>query len=270
MSAAAAQLLRWMVAAHPEHREMVQQRLSTDHWYDICRSCTDTPLCGGYRQCSTQAVVSDYSATPSSWQRIFGDFTSGWLIPAPGAPQMLAPYTRQLVWEGPIPDSCVNWSQPPASFQLNALFPAPSIGKCGDTLRFTVRYTFTDCECRTCDTLITYTIVRHNWLIAYPWDNIAVKRVAPDAIDIVIPGTQAVSEDSSQSVALGMIELRTGKPSDVQVYRCERDENCEQPADDVMVTITEGGCVIIFTKREGAGIGLGRLTTNWSFYSLRN
>ena len=197
---------------------------------------------------------------PSSWQRIFGDFTSGWLIPAPGAPQMLAPYTRQLVWEGPIPDSCVNWSQPPASFQLNALFPAPSIGKCGDTLRFTVRYTFTDCECRTCDTLITYTIIRHNWLIAYPWDKIAVKRVAPDAIDIVIPGTQAVSEDSSQSVALGMIELRTGKPSDVQVYRCNgSDENCDQPADDVMVSITEGGCVIIFTKREGAGYRIRKI-----------
>lgn len=196
---------------------------------------------------------------PAPWQRIFGDITSGWLIPAPGAPQMLVPYSRQIVWEGPIPDSCVHWGAAPATFNLKLLFPAPSGLKCGDSLRFTVRYTFTDCECRTCDTLITYTVVRKKWIIS-PWDNIIVKRTAQNAIDLFIPGTQAASEDSTTRVALQMLELLGSRPTDIQVYRCNgKDDDCDGPADDVVVKITEGGCVILFPHDRNSGYRIRKI-----------
>jgi uncharacterized repeat protein (TIGR01451 family) len=185
---------------------------------------------------------------PSSpWQRIFGDITSGWLIPAPGGPQMLTPYSRQVVWEGPIPDSCQNWKSP-AQFQLNMLFPAPTGFKCGDTLRFTVRYTFTDCECRTCDTLITYTVVRKKWIIDFPWDNIAVKRTAKNEFSLFIPETEVTSQDSTEptQASLRILELILPGVRNVDVRSCKgKDDDCDGHADDVAVKITEGGCVVI-------------------------
>jgi hypothetical protein len=71
-----------------------------------------------------------------------------------------------------------------------------------------VRYTFTDCECRTCDTLITYTVVRWRKWKTFPWDAIAVQRPAPNQIELLIPGTRAVSEDSSAIAQLSLIELQ--------------------------------------------------------------
>lgn len=56
-----------------------------------------------------------------------------------------------------------------AQLQLNMLFPPFNGGlRCHDTLRFAIRYSFTDCECRTCDTLIYYDVVRR-WQFL-PWD----------------------------------------------------------------------------------------------------
>ncbi len=186
---------------------------------------------------------------PSPWQRIFGDITSGWLVPTPGAPQMLAPYSRQITWEGPLPDSCKPWSKQPATFQLQALFPAPGGFKCGDSLRFTVRYTFTDCECRTCDTLITYTVVRKKWFDDFPWDNIAVKRIAEGKVALFIPGTEVTSTDTTvpMRASLRILELVAPGIRDVEICRWSgRDDDCDGPADDVAVKITEGGCVVVF------------------------
>ncbi|QLH52993.1 MAG: hypothetical protein CH6_0523 [Candidatus Kapaibacterium sp.] len=145
---------------------------------------------------------------PSSWQRIYGDITGGWLIPSPGVGVMLTPYSRQITWEGPTPDSCKNWAQMPASFALNLLFPAPSGGyKCLDSLCFTVRYTFTDCECRTCDTLITYCVVRKKKFPPFPWFDLAVRRVAGNILILDVPGTSVVSEDGTERAQLTMLEL---------------------------------------------------------------
>lgn len=175
---------------------------------------------------------------PSPWQRIFGDVTGGWLTPAPGAPQFLTPFSRQVVWEGPIPDSCVRWQAAPASFQLNLLFPAPTGYKCGDSLKFTVRYTFTDCECRTCDTLITYTVVRKKKFPPLPWDAIAVTRLSPTEIAVDIPGTRAVSDDSTQQLQLQSIELVGVSPRDVRVLRCDgADCSSGTPCDDCYVRV---------------------------------
>ncbi|HRP01557.1 MAG TPA: T9SS type A sorting domain-containing protein [Candidatus Kapabacteria bacterium] len=104
--------------------------------------------------------------TASAWTRIFGDIVSGSVVVAPGnGPQLITPFSREANWG---PDSCVNW-QKAAQLKLNMLFP-PFSGSflCRDTLRFSIKYTFTDCNCITCDTTINYTIVRRGkWL---PWD----------------------------------------------------------------------------------------------------
>ncbi|RMF33764.1 MAG: DUF11 domain-containing protein, partial [Chlorobiota bacterium] len=156
---------------------------------------------------------------PSSWQRIYGDITSGWLSPAPGAGVMLTPFSRQISWEGPVPDSCKRWfpTASPATFQLTMLFPPVSGWKCGDSLCFTVRYTFTDCECRTCDTLITYCVARGKKFPDFPWFATAVERTAPDAFVLRINGSSVTGEAGSVA-RLTMLELRGADFDDIQVF----------------------------------------------------
>lgn len=101
-----------------------------------------------------------------AWTRIFGDIVNGNLVvaPAPG-PQLLTIFSREAIWG---PGECIEWMKG-AKLGLDMIFPPFSGGfKCHDTLMFKIRYTFTDCECRTCDTLVTYTIVRKIKLL--PWD----------------------------------------------------------------------------------------------------
>lgn len=101
-----------------------------------------------------------------SWSRIFGDITGGNVTVAPGSgPQLIVPFSREAIWG---PDSCVDW-QDGANIKLNMLFP-PLGGSffCKDSLVFSVRYTFTDCKCITCDTTVTYTVVRRHKLL--PWE----------------------------------------------------------------------------------------------------
>lgn len=43
--------------------------------------------------------------------------------------------------------------------------PPPNTPKCSDTVRFCIRYRFTDTSCRTCDTLICYQIIRRGKLV---------------------------------------------------------------------------------------------------------
>jgi uncharacterized repeat protein (TIGR01451 family) len=105
--------------------------------------------------------------TANPWQRIYGDITAGSLIvqPNPG-PQFLSIFSREAVW-GPT-DTCVSWMNS-ANLNLQMLFPPFSGTKfCRDSLRFGIRYSFTDCKCVTCDTVIFHTIVRK--LTYIPWD----------------------------------------------------------------------------------------------------
>lgn len=99
------------------------------------------------------------------WQRIFGDIIAGSLIisPAPG-PQLLSLYSREAIWG---PGECIDWNKG-AQYSLSMLFPSVAALKFFDTLKFSVRYSFTDCDCNTCDTLISYTIIR-KWK-PLPWD----------------------------------------------------------------------------------------------------
>lgn len=106
----------------------------------------------------------------SGWKRIFGDIVGGSLLvaPAPG-PQLLNIFSREAIWgEG----ECINWMKG-ANLKLNMVFPPYSGGlfnTCRDTLMFAIRYSFTDCKCLTCDTVIYYKIARY-WKPT-PWDPI--------------------------------------------------------------------------------------------------
>jgi len=99
------------------------------------------------------------------WQRIFGDIIGGSLViaPAPG-PQLLSLYSREAIWGT---GECIDWNKG-AQYSLSMIFPSVAALKYYDTLKFSIRYSFTDCECNTCDTLISYTIIR-KWK-PLPWD----------------------------------------------------------------------------------------------------
>jgi len=105
--------------------------------------------------------------TVSPWQRIYGDITGGSVVVSPGpGPQLLSIFSREAVWGPSTP--CVDWNKN-ALLDLKMIFPPFSGGKnCRDTLRFAIRYSFTDCECITCDTVIYYTVVRKFTIT--PWD----------------------------------------------------------------------------------------------------
>jgi uncharacterized repeat protein (TIGR01451 family) len=146
-------------------------------------------------------------SSPGPWTRIFGDITAGNLVvpPAPG-PQLLSVFSREAVWG---PGECINWTKG-AQLKLKMIFPAFSGSFiCKDTLRFTIRYSFTDCECRTCDTLVTYTIVRtKKWL---PWDPIDIGIGIIRTQGKMTPaGGDEVQSSPPNATSLEMTDLNTG------------------------------------------------------------
>ncbi|GIV50822.1 MAG: hypothetical protein KatS3mg038_1343 [Candidatus Kapaibacterium sp.] len=192
---------------------------------------------------------------PSSWQRIYGDITGGWLSPAPGAGVTLTPFSRQISWEGPVPDSCKRWfpTASPASFQLNMLFPAASGLKCGDSLCFTVRYTFTDCECRTCDTLITYCVARKKKFPDFPWFTPSITRPSPNRLHLAYNDAIVVESEASDEYAqLQMLEFRVRdkiRPRGIELKDIRVVDDQGEEASGVQTRITEGGGVVIFGER---------------------
>ncbi len=152
-----------------------------------------------------KVVPNILPAPPGTWQRIFGDFVGGVASNPPGALSVLTPFSRELLW-GTV---CTQQTSPGA-FKLWALFPPPPGWKQRDTLRFTVRYSFTDCECRTCDTLVTYTLVRPGKKYPdFPWDLVTVQVLSPGRMALLkLPLRRAVSEDSTITVELTSLHLK--------------------------------------------------------------
>lgn len=112
-------------------------------------------------------------AAAGPWTRIFGDITGGTLTTTPALPFTLAPptmtFSREAIWGGPANPYCVSMYPGCAPFSLSMIFPNPPTGfNCIDTLRFSIRYSFTDCNCLTCDTVITYQAIRR--YIPIIWD----------------------------------------------------------------------------------------------------
>jgi fimbrial isopeptide formation D2 family protein len=115
---------------------------------------------------SATIVSAQLRRIGGTWQRIFGDIVAGNLIvaPAPG-PQLLSLFSREAIWG---PGQCIDWTNG-SNLKLNMLFPYVGGLSSRDSLRFAIRYSFTDCNCLTCDTVVYYTILRR-WKII-PWDN---------------------------------------------------------------------------------------------------
>lgn len=143
-----------------------------------------------------------------AWERIFGDVVGGSLsaAPAPG-PQLLSTFSRRAEWG---PGECVNWMTG-ANLKLNMLFPLPPCKPCRDTLRFAIQYSFTDCECRTCDTTVYYTVVRTRKCIYYPWDNIGVGTIGSRKTMEAVKGErmQGVTAETG-STTLTMTDFNRG------------------------------------------------------------
>jgi hypothetical protein len=97
-----------------------------------------------------------------AWTRIFGDITGGTLAASLGTPSLVPTmaFSREIIWGGPAFPYCVPFT-PCKAFSLNMIFPNPPTAiTCIDSLRFAVRYSFTDCNCVTCDTVVYYQVPR--------------------------------------------------------------------------------------------------------------
>jgi hypothetical protein len=99
---------------------------------------------------------------PSAPERIFGDIVYGGLNMSmyPAMTQTLDYFTREIKW-GKYQE-CYNLMDEPLCYRSIFAFPPPPLPcrECYDVLKFSVRYTFTDCNCLTCDTIINYSIQR--------------------------------------------------------------------------------------------------------------
>jgi hypothetical protein len=111
------------------------------------------------------------TAPAGPWTRIFSDIVGGALSSSFG-PITLTPslyFSHEASWGSMAWPACVSFN-PCIPFNLNMIFPDPPSGSgCIDTLKFAIRYSFTDCNCVTCDTVITYTVPRRYTRI--PWIN---------------------------------------------------------------------------------------------------
>lgn len=155
---------------------------------------------------------------PASWIRIFGDITGGSLVVAPAAgPQLLDLYSREATWG---PGACIDWNKG-AHLGLNMIFPPFSGGfKCYDSLNFKIRYTFTDCDCRTCDTLVSYTIVRKMQFL--PWDDVLTGGLGIGVLKgLAEPGNELQAE-VPENTSLIMNDQNSGK---LWVISPDNDEN---------------------------------------------
>jgi len=95
-------------------------------------------------------------------ERIYGDILySGLNISMfPGFSQWLDEITREVKW-GKYKE-CYNLMEETLCYRSIFAFPPPPqpCEACYDVLKFAVRYSFTDCKCLTCDTIIHYTVTR--------------------------------------------------------------------------------------------------------------
>ncbi len=157
-------------------------------------------------------------APAGAWTRIFGDIVGGALSGSPLGPPSFVPtmlYSREIVWGGTNYWRCVPFN-PCVPFSLNMMFPNPPASSfCHDSLRFSIRYSWTDCQCRTCDTVITYQVPRRFrpiiWgggdVIDHAGEGTTTSYVKPD------PGLLNLTMSSSTTGTLS-VTLPNGQPGD--------------------------------------------------------
>ena len=96
-------------------------------------------------------------------QPAYGYFNSGLILNPLGAGTVTPPpFGQELIWNAPA--GGINMNAP--SLTLEWLrFPPMAPNARVDTLSFCIRWRFTDTECRTCDTLVCYSVVRNQFLL---------------------------------------------------------------------------------------------------------
>ncbi|NQW29937.1 MAG: DUF11 domain-containing protein [Ignavibacteria bacterium] len=148
------------------------------------------------------------SAPASAWQRAFGDIVSGSLSsPLSPGPQLLSVYSRVAQWGT---GECQNFMQG-VNMNLNMMFPPPPASfKCNDTLIFTIRYTFTDCKCNTCEMVKRDTVVRRRTF--KPWDDVGI--LFPHRLGSLADGGskrgENVQADSAKTTSVTMTDKNNG------------------------------------------------------------
>lgn len=70
------------------------------------------------------------------------------------------PYDDEVRWG---PSGPLNIYLPATTFNLRIKFPGMAWNKWQDLLQYSIRFTFTDKECRTCDTVLHFTRFRYKW-----------------------------------------------------------------------------------------------------------
>lgn len=115
-------------------------------------------------------IRTQCGTTPGVWTRVFADIVSG-SLGAPLGPPTLIPtmlFSREIVWGGSNYPLCVPFT-PCVPFAIQTIFPNPPSGpNCIDTVRVAIRYSFTDCNCVTCDTTVILQGTRR--FVPGPWN----------------------------------------------------------------------------------------------------
>lgn len=139
------------------------------------------------------------------WQRAFGDIIGGSLTSAlsPG-PLLLQLYSRQAQWGT---GECLPFDGG-VGLQLKMIFPPVPGPKCIDTLIFAIRYSFTDCKCVTCETVVYDTLVRK--YVFRPWDNPNIGIGVGFGRPTNAKAGDAVQSDTAASTALVMSNNNDG------------------------------------------------------------
>jgi hypothetical protein len=133
--------------------------------------------------CGTNGPVSSHvvSATPSPG------------FPLAFNPSLPVAFSHEVIWNGPTAQSL-----PPAglAFPFQIQFPPPPGPGCSDTLKFCVKYTFTLSNCRSCEIIRCYSIVRKK--IFWSWD----PALSEGFVTVGRPFTVAVAFESPESMPL--------------------------------------------------------------------
>lgn len=107
----------------------------------------------------TKATATIVSSTING-QPAYGYFNSGTILnPLGNGIVVPPPFGQQLVWNANTPGG-INMNTPSLTLEWLRFPPmAPNARK--DTLAFCIRWQFTDAECRTCDTIVCYRVIRN-------------------------------------------------------------------------------------------------------------
>ena len=149
------------------------------------------------KKASATLVYSTVNGQPA-----YGYAVNGLLLNPFGVGTVTPPgFGQEIIWTNP---AGVNMNAP--AFSLNWFrFPPMAPNARTDTLRFCIRWRFTDAECRTCDTIVCYTTIRRNFFGGNGTGSQIEKGSATQGGDGSISGT--LTGQNSGSITMILPEL---------------------------------------------------------------